>query len=112
MDMDRLETLFDELGVAEAEAVTARALGEIGKRIEQMRAADQRGDWRAFAGLARSLGRVAAHVGLNGLSRVAHDAGACAQIGDGVALAATWARLDRLGSRAMTTVWDVQDVSV
>lgn len=112
MDMDRLERLFDDLGAAEAEAVTARALSEIGRRLDQMSQARARGDDTAFAGLARSLARVAAHVGLPGLARVARDAGACALSGNPVALAATWARLERQGHRALASVWDAQDMSI
>jgi hypothetical protein len=112
MDLGRLEALFDELGICEAEAVTGRALGEIAKRIEQMRAARARVDQVAFAGLARSLARVATQIGLTSLARVARDAGTCATGGDAVAFAATWARLDRIAVRALSTVWDAQDISV
>lgn len=112
MDLSRLRSLCDDLGVPGAEAVTSRALGEIGKRLEQMRVARSRADMMAYAGLARSLARLATQIGLTNLARVACDAGACAGSGDTVAFAATWARLDRLAIRALSSVWDAHDVSV
>lgn len=111
MDLGRLESLFDDLGAREAEAVTTRALSEIGKRVEQMRGAQARADLVAFAGLARSLARVATQIGLVSLARVARDAGSCTTGGDAVASAATWARLDRMAIRALSSVWDAKDVS-
>lgn len=110
MDLNRLKSLYDDLGASEAEAMTSRALCEIAKRLEQMRAARSRADPTAFTGLARSLARVATQTGLTGLARVACDVGACASCGDAVAFAATWARLDRLTIRALSTVRDTQGV--
>lgn len=112
MDMSRLKSLYDDLGAPAAQAVTSRALTEIGKRLEQMRAARSRADPLAFAGLARSLARLASQIGLTSLAQVARDTGTCASCGDAVAFAATWARLDRLAIRTLSTVSHAQDVSI
>jgi hypothetical protein len=46
------------------------------------------------------------------LSRVADDVTKCIDAGDQVAIAATLARLLRIGERSLTAIWDMQDVIV
>jgi len=45
------------------------------------------------------------------LSRVAGDVETCAGNGDGVALAATYMRLLRVGERSIKAIWDLEDAS-
>ena len=112
MDLKSLEILFDTLGPRDAEKFTSRALDELTLRIGQMRNAMLRDDPTALAGLSRGVARVATQIGLVGLARVARDAGSCAhmrdagscaQARDRVALAAIWARLDRMAARTLAS---------
>jgi hypothetical protein len=49
-------------------------------------------------------------IGMVTLARVAQDVGLCAGRSDAAALAATLARLTRIGDRSLSAVWDLQDV--
>lgn len=127
MDLKSLEILFDTLGPRDAEKFTSRALDELTLRIGQMRKAMLRDDPAALAGLSRGVARVATQIGLVGLARVARDAGICAQMRDAgscakmpdagncaqmrdrVALAAIWARLDRMAARTLASTGRARD---
>ena len=61
---------------------------------------------------ARSLTGIADQIGMNDLSRVAGDVTRCIDARDAVALAATLSRLQRIGERSLTAIWDMQDVPV
>jgi hypothetical protein len=102
-DIKNLESLFNNLGPREAEAFTARALDELGRRVDQMRRAHRREDAAALVGLGRELARIATQVGLVGLARVARDAAGCAQTADPVTLSAVCARLDRMAAHTLAS---------
>lgn len=56
-----------------------------------------------------ALGKIAAQVGLDRISRVAFTVAALTKGGDAVALAANLARLMRLGNDALSEIWELQD---
>ncbi|MFV0358642.1 hypothetical protein [Tropicimonas sp.] len=111
LDRTPLETLHRQLGRAGAENVTCRTLEDLSERLA---------DLRPFAGgcrtdterLARGLAGVAEQIGLTMLARVAGDVACCANRGDFAALSATLARLERIGDRSLSAIWDLQDLSV
>ena len=49
-------------------------------------------------------------VGLSSLAHVGSDLTSCALRGDAAAFAAVLSRLDRVGNRSLTAVWDSQDI--
>lgn len=111
LDPERLGTLYAQLGEAAAEEVICRAMEEMAVRLtgaERMYREDQ------IAGLrktVRCLAAIADQVGMHGLALVARDVAHCIDKGDGNGLAATLARLLRIGERSLTAIWDQQDLS-
>lgn len=112
LDPDRLMALYEDLGEAGAENVVSRAMEELSHRMGEMLVQFRSNDAERFCRNARSLARVAGQVGMISLARVAQDVADCAGSGERVALAATWARLQRLSDRSLVAVWDLQDLSI
>nr|WP_247651117.1 hypothetical protein [Roseovarius autotrophicus] len=109
LDADRLETLYRQLGVRGAEDVVCRALEEIATRLAQAER-----DYRAarvseMRKGCRSLIAMADQVGMSLLARVAGDVTGCIDADDGIALAATFARLLRIADRSLCEIWDMAD---
>tara|TARA_R110000868_G_scaffold400956_1_gene675822 strand:- start:74418 stop:74798 length:381 start_codon:yes stop_codon:yes gene_type:complete len=112
VDPDRLQALYLQLGDSGAEDVLCRAMEEVAVRLshtERLYRQDRMGDMRKSA---RSLVAIADQIGMNALARVSTDVTRCIDVGDPVALAATLARLLRVGERSLTAVWDLQDITV
>lgn len=109
LDAESLESLYSELGPAGAENVVCRAMEELALRLNETTALHRNGDWEELARLARSMGAISRQVGLSSFARVANDVAKCASAGDPIALGATICRLERIGDRSLTAVWDIQD---
>lgn len=115
----RVVELYDELGAAAAERVIGRATEELAVALQAVveRGRDALAQWD-HAPDARSetatrverLGALAWQVGLASLAHVATDVAGCAAHGDAATFAAVLARLDRVGNRSLTAVWDSQDI--
>lgn len=112
LDADRLEELYSQLGEAGAENVVCRALEELAARLShtercyrEIRITDMRKS-------ARSLIAIAEQIGMLKLAQVAGDVTRCIDEADRVALAATLARLLRIGERSLSEIWDLQDLSI
>lgn len=112
LDRANLESLFCQLGRAGAENVVCRAMEELAVRLIDLAPLHRKGQHTELARRARSLVGIAEQIGLVTLARVAGDVSRCAAIGDEAALAATLARLERIGDRSLTAVWDIQDLSI
>ncbi len=61
---------------------------------------------------ARSLVAISEQIGMTLLAQVALDVTRCIDAGDRIALAATMARLLRIGERSLSEIWDLQDLSI
>jgi hypothetical protein len=112
LDQDRLNALYGQMGEAGAEDVICRAMEELAIRLtcaERMYRSGQSGDLRKSV---RSMAAIADQVGMHLLARVARDVACVIDLGDDHALAATLARLLRIGDRSLTAVWDIRDLSV
>ncbi|MDX5402662.1 MAG: hypothetical protein LPK02_10775 [Rhodobacterales bacterium] len=112
LDHDRLGELYAQLGESGAEDVVCRAMEELAARLAQaarMYRQGQRGDLRKSA---RSIAAIADQIGMLMLARVARDVTTCIDLDDSVGLAATLARLLRIGERSLTAVWDLKDLSL
>jgi len=112
LDSDRLGELYAQLGEAGAEDVVCRAMEELAVRLshsERLFRQDEMPDLRKSA---RSLVAIAEQIGMHSVARVAQDVTQCIDDGDRVAVAATLARLLRIGERSLTAIWDLQDLSI
>jgi hypothetical protein len=109
IDVQRLEQIIRELGEPAAAQVIGAALEQLALALRRTVAASQRGDLGAIVASADQLSRLAWQVGLVTLAGVAIDVGACAERRDPPALAATVRRLERIGNRSLTELWDPPD---
>ena len=109
LDPGRLEDLYMQLGHHAAENVVCRALEELAARLAHVEKSFREGKTKEVCKNSRGLGAIAEQLGMSMLSTVARDVVACAETGDPVALAATLARLLRIGERSLTEIWDVQE---
>ncbi|MEM7520635.1 MAG: hypothetical protein AAF307_06310 [Pseudomonadota bacterium] len=109
VDQDRLGELYAELGEASAEDVVCRAMEELALRLSHCEALFRDGSWATLRKNTRSLIAIADQVGMYALSQVARDVTKCIDCGDTVAVAATLARLLRIGERSLMAVWDIGD---
>lgn len=111
MDAERLAAIYVELGEARATAAVASAMEELAVALERMRGLRQTSRIPALAQLAARVRDIAEPLGMLSLSLVACDVTDAAQTGDGVALSATLARMERVANRSLKMVWDLQDLS-
>ncbi|MBC7133791.1 MAG: hypothetical protein H5U16_11900 [Roseovarius sp.] len=107
LDTDRLEILYRQLGESGAENVVCRALEEIAARLAQAERDYRAAQFAQMRKNCRSLIAMADQVGMSLLARVAGDVTASIDAGDGIALAATFARLLRIADRSLCEIWDV-----
>lgn len=110
-DPDRLEQLCLKLGEACAETEVALALERIATTLQAIEDLWADGDPRVFCAAISALGRDAEMIGMTTLSHAATCVLDCCERGDnGAAMAATLARLMRVGDRSMHAVWDLEDM--
>lgn len=106
IDMHRLEEIVRELGENTASQVINAALEQLALALTHTLAAAERGGLADVVAGADRLSRLAWQVGLVTLAGVAIDVGSCAERRDAGALAATVARLRRIGNQSLTQIWD------
>ena len=107
----QLELLCDRLGEQRAEAEVAYALYRLATLLDQIAPLKQTGDHRALETLLAALVRDARMIGMATLAQAGRHVLDCLESGDTVALAATLARLERVGDRSIHAIWDLEDVS-
>ncbi|MBF9029431.1 hypothetical protein HKCCE3408_03380 [Rhodobacterales bacterium HKCCE3408] len=111
-DPTRLESLCITKGELQAETEAAEALDCINRLLEEVSpAAAPLGRMRLIARIDALIAS-ADKIGMCTLTRVARDVRACLATNDPVALAATLARLSRVGERSMYAIFDLEDQSV
>lgn len=106
IDVQRLEQIVHELGDDCAAQVIGAALEELARALRRTVLAAQNEDLGAVVAGADQLSRLAWQVGLVTLAGVAIDVGACAESRDATALSSTVARLERIGNRSLTQIWE------
>jgi len=111
VDHDRLSGLVDHLGRTKAGDVLARAMDELAERLTQLEFAWAGGDVDDVVRRARGLGGIAEQMGMGNLSKVARDVQNTGLAGDSAALAATVARLLRMGEGSMSVVCDLRNTT-
>lgn len=106
VDARRLGEIVDELGETAAHNIICAALEQLAQAMAELRAAAMDGDMAQLLARAEELSRLAWQVGLSSLAAVAIDVAGCAERRDQTGLAATLARLMRIGNRSLTEIWD------
>lgn len=109
LDAHRLEALYLQLGESGAEDVVCRALKELAARLEHAGRLYLEGRFADMRKCARSLIAIADQIGMQHLARVAGDVTYCIDAGNPNALAATFARLLRIGERSLCEIWEVPE---
>lgn len=106
VDARRVGDIVNELGEQAAQNVIGMALEQLAAALTATDAAVEKGDLAQAVAHADRLSRLAWQVGLLSLAGVAMDLGSCAERGEHGALAAVRARLQRVGNRSLTAIWD------
>lgn len=112
LDSDRLGALYAELGEDGAEDMVCRAMEELSARLAHAGRLFRDGQGADLRKNLRSVAAIAEQIGLRMLAQVARDVIGCIDSGDANAMAATLARLMRIGDRSLTEVWNLQDMSI
>lgn len=106
VDARRLDEIVDELGETAAHNIICVALEQLAHALAEVRESAMAGDMPQLLSRAELLSRLAWQVGLTSLAGVAVDVARCAEQRDATGLAATLARLMRIGNRSLTEIWD------
>lgn len=106
VDVRRLSEIVDELGESAAQSIIGAALEQLATALKCTREAAMAGRMVDLIERAEMLSRLAWEIGLPTLAGVAVDVMACAERRDETSLAATLARLMRIGNRSLTEIWD------
>ena len=112
VDQDKLGALYAELGENAAEDVVCRAMEELAVRLSHCSRLHTAGKSDDLRKCARSLIAISEQIGMLVLARVAHDVIETLDANDGPAIAATLARLLRIGEQSLTAIWDLQDITI
>ncbi|MGZ2255830.1 hypothetical protein [Roseobacter sp. A03A-229] len=112
VDQDRLAALYAELGEAGAEDVVCRAMEEMALRLSHCSRLHTASNMDELRKCARSLIAIGDQIGMHALTRVAGDVICAIDARDGPAVAATLARLIRIGEQSLTAIWDLQDITI
>ena len=112
VDQDRLGALYLELGEAGAEDVVCRALEELALRLSHCSRLHANGQWADLRKCVRSLIAISEQIGMTVLARICSDVINAIDASDGPAIAATLARLLRIGEKSLTAIWDLQDITI
>lgn len=108
-DPARLEQLCREKGEAQAETEAAEALSVISQLLRNMGADAMQLDDAELREYVDNLRTASDRIGMSTLARVAGDVRDCLDNGDQPALAATLARLYRVGDRSIHAIFDLDD---
>lgn len=108
---DRLEELCHRIGEVRAEAEVALALHRISEHLPHLKTMLHE-DGAAFTLTIDRIASDADLIGMATLARVARNVIDSHASGNLVAVAATLARLERVGDRSIHAVWDLEDLSV
>ncbi len=111
LDRDRLEQLVCEMGEPGAERIIGRALEELAVRLNRIDMAFEAGNFDKAVKGAQGVIGIADQIGMALVAKVATDVGIAAARMDHAAVAATVARLARVGDVSLMSVWDLQDMS-
>ncbi|UXU75839.1 MULTISPECIES: hypothetical protein [unclassified Paracoccus (in: a-proteobacteria)] len=106
IDPQRVDQIVAALGEKAGMQVVIATLEQLARALGRTLQAGHQDDLGGVAQGADQLSRLAWQIGLVTLSGVAIDVGRCAELRDRQSLAATLARLERVGRRSLTELWD------
>lgn len=109
IDDDLLDALYQQLGTRAAEHLVANAVDELAVSLSVANDCYAAANTPDLRRTVVELGHVADQIGLTGLSLVANHVIRTIDQADGVALAATMARLFRVGESSLSAIWDEQN---
>lgn len=112
IDHDQLGALYAQLGALGAEDVVRRAMEELALRLSHAERQYRQSELEDLRKGVRSLIKIAEQIGMQKLARVAGDVAQAIDAADRVAIAATLARLLRVGECSLTAIWDLQDMTI
>ena len=112
LDHEQLAGLYAQLGAIGAEDVIRRAMEELALRLSHLERQYRQNELTDVRKGARSLVAIATQIGMQRLTSVSEDVCVAIDQGDQVAVAATLARLLRVGERSLLAVWELQDLTV
>ena len=110
MDPEPLGDIYRSLGPEAAERAVCRTLEDVALRLSRLFDLKAASAWSSMGEVARRTARVAEQIGLTEVARAARHVGVTADQGDGVALEATLARLERAYDMALAEIWDFQNL--
>ncbi len=111
-DKDRLGEIIARLGPRGADEVISRTAEELAVQLAKVHKAAKCGRMGDLFSAARKIAEYSSHVGMPSLSTAARNLAGLSDVPDGAALAATVARLERVGEMSLMQVWDLQDLSM
>ena len=110
MDPAPLGDIYRNLGPEAAERAVCRTLEDVALRLSRLFDLKAANALCSIGEVARRTARVAEQIGLIEVARAARHVGVTADQGDGVALEATLARLERAYDMALAEIWDFQSL--
>ena len=105
LDYEPVEHIFASKGEHEAEEMVCRVLEDIAYKLDALQCAKAAHSFDGIMKPARRIVTVGAQIGLTDVIEAAAHVTRCAEQGDGVALSATVARLERAFDVAVTQIW-------
>ena len=111
LDNAHLEKLYLQLGAAGAEDFISIAMEDMAVQLAKLGRNYNAGRIDELRQVARVIASQADQIGMSIVSRVARDVAELSTRNDDTALAATVARLGRVGEISLMAVWDMQGVS-
>ena len=111
LDVDRIHKIYTDLGPTRAEDVICRAIEEMALRLFRSDGLWTTRDTERLGTCLRALIAIADQVGMLSITQVARDVQIALSRKDEPAVAATLARLRRVGESSMTNIWDIGNLS-
>lgn len=111
LDSAHLERLYTRLGSAAAEDFLSRTMEDMAVQLAKLGRNHRAGRIEEVRQVALVIAAQADQIGMSIVSRVAGDVEELSTRNDGAALAATVARLGRVGETSLMAVWDMQGLS-
>lgn len=112
LNTERLEDICNALGYSGGETAICAAMEDLAAMLQEATVLWRAAEPGALRTTARQIADVADRIGMVGLSGVAGDVATLCGGADDPALAATVARMRRLGEQSLLAIWDRQDQSI
>lgn len=111
LDPEPIHQILAAKGEVVGEAMICRVLEDIATRLDLIQVAKQKHCFDDIGTPARRIIQVSMQIGLTDVTQAAAHVATSAKQGDGVALSATLARLERAFDVAVSEVWRFRDYS-